>query len=151
VSSELCLLSEANNKTEGKKMKINIKNKEKIEAILDEVQKNKSARTLGYLWVVELAEKAEKHLDDYDVPKKIRKNCVLDYFEHVNCNAYKYSYESTSISLQRGSSDWFLTICYRNSTWPNSTSKPDTTFFATEEVENFIKNKAVYEFQTGIN
>lgn len=89
-------------------MKININNKEKIEAALNEVQSRAKARTISYEDILETIEHIEEKLN---ISKKAMVGVIARvslYCEHF-AGSYKGVPMGTEFTIQRFSSGWFLT------------------------------------------
>jgi len=100
-------------------MKINLKNKAKIEAALRAVNGNADAQTISCVaQLEEITERAERELIGRGVSKKERAGCGVEYVPRGPSSGYKYSYVTTRVILTRGGKDWFLTECSRFEGWP---------------------------------
>ena len=91
-------------------MRINITNKEKIEAALAEVQKLSQVRMIGYQDILDAVKYSEEKLSNILLKKdwvglKVQADPNAQQFP----NAYKYRPESTQFVLEKGVNDWFLT------------------------------------------
>jgi hypothetical protein len=126
------------------KIKINETNRQKIEDVLDRMQKGASARTQSFDSIETFAAEAEAHLDQFDVLKKLRPRISVTIADMVQAASYKYSYESTQITITRGSTDWFLTDVSRINGWPGN--KDIWRVTPTPEVLDFLRNKIVDDF-----
>lgn len=88
-------------------MKININNKEKIEAALNEVQNRAKARTISYEDILEAIENIEKKLN-------ISKKAMIGIRARVSLHCERFSglYKGipmgTEFTIQRFPSGWFL-------------------------------------------
>lgn len=89
-------------------MKININNKEKIEAALNEVQSRVKARTISYEDILETIEHIEEKLN---ISKKAMVGVIARVSLH--CQHFPANYNGqpmgTEFTIQRFSSGWFLT------------------------------------------
>ena len=89
-------------------MKININNKEKIEAALNEVQSRAKARTISYEDILEAIDTIEEKLN---ISKKAMVGVIARVSLH--CEHFAGSYKGvpmgTEFTIQRFSSGWFLT------------------------------------------
>ena len=89
-------------------MKININNKEKIEAALNEVQSRTKARTISYEDILETIEHIEEKLN---ISKKAMVGVIARV--SVQCQHFPANYNGqpmgTEFTIQRFSSGWFLT------------------------------------------
>lgn len=126
------------------KIKIDSKNKVKIEEALKAVNGSAESFTItSYDQIADLAIRFEKCLSV--LPACRRKGARGDYVpEGPYANRYKYSSVSTSVILQRGVSDWFLTYVDRCHLFPK-----EKEFFSiglsSAQIEE-IKRKAVEGF-----
>ncbi len=101
--------------TEDKKMKINVKNTEKINIALDDMQSRARVRLTTAIDVSETIKIIEDRLIVLRVPKKAWvgikiTNRMLEQFP----GAYKGHPESTHFTVERFSSGWFLTSTERD-------------------------------------
>lgn len=95
-------------------MKININNKEKIEAALNEVQSRAKARTISYEDILEAIERIEKKLN---ISKKAMIGVTVRVSLHCQHFPAKYNGQpmGTEFLIQRFPSGWFLTgVARRN-------------------------------------
>ena len=92
-------------------MKIDINNQEKIESVLNSV--NRKARNLDFEDIKEMAEMAENFLNKNNIPKKYRQGSVIWNIEYLP-NSYKYSGYYTYVSLIKGKEKWFMKDCNRS-------------------------------------
>lgn len=90
------------------KIKIDEKNKQKIEEILKQVQGKASARILKTYEIFKLAAQAEKDLDELKISPSNRIGSEFVYTEGTGCSTKKYSVDATYIRLKRGTKDWFF-------------------------------------------
>ncbi len=89
-------------------MKINIKNKEKIEKAFELVQKDCRVRLVCFSDLTELVERAEKALIALRIPKKYWNGTVIEYHPHTSKRSYRYIMFSSYAKLQKFNSGWFL-------------------------------------------
>jgi hypothetical protein len=108
------------------------------------MQKGASARTQSFDSIETFAAEAEAHLDQFDVLKKLRPRISVTIADMVQAASYKYSYESTQITITRGSTDWFLTDVSRINGWPGNKDIWKVT--AESAVLDFLRNKIVDDF-----
>ena len=89
-------------------MKINVNNKEKIEAALNETQSRAKARTISYEDILETIEHIEEKLN---ISKKAMVGVIARASLH--CQHFPANYNGqpmgTEFTIQRFSSGWFLT------------------------------------------
>jgi len=92
-------------------MKININDTSKIEAALEAVNGQSTAHTYTQARQLELeARHAEGLLQELGIPKGSRKGAVYVATSGGSVpNAYRYARQATSITLTRGTNEWFLT------------------------------------------
>ncbi len=126
------------------KIRINETNRQKIENVLEKIQKRASSRTQSFDSILTKSVDAEKHLDEYDVPKKHRQHTTLTFAEMVQTKSYKYSYESTQVTISRGGNDWFLTGVQRVSGWPGE--RDIQRYEPTSAALGYLRNKIVSDF-----
>ena len=117
--------------------------KELMENAIDSVQSRARQRTCSPMDADRLAKRAEKHLEENDVAKKYRPGTKAIYSESVNCNSYhKYNYnaDSTEITIERGSKDWFL-VDVRRVTKSTQRGVQEYYFLPSNQtMENFVEN-----------
>ena len=100
-------------------MKINLRNKAKIEAALKAVNGKADAQTISCVeQLEEITERAERELIGRGVSKKERAGCGVEYVPRGPSSGYKYSEVTTRVILTRGGKDWFLVECSRFEGWP---------------------------------
>ena len=92
-------------------MKININNEEKINALIDKVQKNCKTRLINYSFIVDYVDDIEKRLLSLHVPKKEWKNMIFSVNHHLQqfARCYNGIPMGTNFNLARSSSYWFVT------------------------------------------
>jgi len=95
-------------------VKIEQKNKEKVEEVLAAAQGKASVRTVDFTALLELATSAEKELDRLEILKKNRKDCELIFSEGPATKPRKYIAEATWVTLKRGAQEWFLVDAKRD-------------------------------------
>lgn len=100
-------------------MKISIKDRDKVTTLLNNIQKKCKSRLVSYEQIIEYTEVAERYLRIHEIPKKYWKGVGLDYAELIQCNSYyrkgSYTADSTHIRVTKGSKDWFIILCCRDS------------------------------------
>ena len=108
-------------------MKIKLTDDARVEAALDAVNGKATSFTIQYASVVRgIAEDAEKALAL--LPKAQRSGAVVTFTPSgPSAGAYKNSAISTIVTLQRGSSAWFLIGVGRTSVYPKQTERLSIT------------------------
>lgn len=102
------------------KIKISLKNAAKINAALEAVNGRATSFAISsYVAVADYAADVEKRLAASQLPKAERPGAIA----HITpagptAKAYKYAAKSTTIRLERGSQDWFLTDVTETSIYP---------------------------------
>ena len=98
--------------------------REKIDAVLADVQKNARARLLYAYEVRNAASEAERMLDNLNVPATLRKGSRFEvYAEGSNVSrSYKYDFSATVAILERGSASkaWYLVDAGRDTFYAGS-------------------------------
>jgi predicted ATP-grasp superfamily ATP-dependent carboligase len=126
------------------KIKIDTVNNEAITAALDKVNGKASSYTITCTEeLIDIANRAEKKLEV--LPKAMRKGAEVKYRPAgPGANAYKYSAKTTSITIQRGASGWFLAGVVSAKAHPKS---PELFAVAiTEAQAEEIKARAIAPF-----
>lgn len=103
--------------TRRKEMKIKIeeRNKEKINSELNAVQKRCTARTTYYEDVVDVVDDIQKRLDKLMYRKdQVGISAIADPNAQDFPSAYRGEPESTIIIVKRFPSGWFMTGCHRS-------------------------------------
>ena len=98
-------------------MKVNVADTEKVQAALDEVQVTRTGKpsTAGIYDADEVrreAEAAERSLERAGIPVSLRKGATV--VAHQRTGTKNWSYGTTVIFLERGTSDWFVTGVVRD-------------------------------------
>ena len=127
-------------------MKINLKNRAKVEAALKAANGRASAQALTRAEHINaIAERAERVLTARGVSKKERAGCGVEYVPPGPSNAYKYSYVTTRVILIRGGKDWFLTECSRFEGWPGQREvfKLRVTDIALDQIKRLLTEDLV--------
>jgi hypothetical protein len=94
-------------------MKININDVSKMDDALNVVQKNCKVRTIDIEYVKDVADIAEKKLEQLGIPKKERIGCMVELKPERVANSYSYPAEGTAARIRRGSERWFLVAVSR--------------------------------------
>lgn len=95
-------------------MKINVDNRDRIDAALDRVNGKAGKHTAKAYEVRYFAQYAEKTLDDLRIPKAHRKGAIASAMSGDDLpSAYKYQPVRTEFTIVRGASGWFLTAARR--------------------------------------
>jgi len=107
-------------------MKIRIveANRQKIHALLGEINGKSVSHTASQKNIFDLAEMMELRLNKFGIAKKDRKGAIASGMSGGDVpNAYKYSRIVTSYDIERGASDWFLIAAKKDETYGNA-AKP---------------------------
>jgi len=106
------------------KIKIVEANRQKIHALLGEINGKSVSHTAGQQNIFDLVELMEVRLDKLNIAKKDRAGATASGMSGGDVpNAYKYSRIVTAYGIERGSSDWFLVYAKRDETYGNA-AKP---------------------------
>lgn len=118
-------------------MKINVNNKEKIEAALNETQSRAKARTISYEDILEAIETIEEKLN---ISKKAMVGVTARVSLHCQYFPAKYNGQpmGTEFLIQRFPSGWFLTGMVRSNIDHNRTYR----LFLSESAKEAILNNA---------
>lgn len=95
-------------------MKISVKNTEKLNTILEQVQEKSHTRIFTAEKIQCEAECAESELKPLGLPKNLLSGAYYRVGHESFPNAYKYIPHGTIIVLTRGASGWYLTYCSRD-------------------------------------
>jgi hypothetical protein len=102
-------------------MRINVNDKEAIEAALADVQHRASVNTFTAQDVLGMAANAERRLERLHLAKKARPAAEYRFrYAGPTARSYKNRQGATYIKLQRGSSDWFAVELARVEIWPQT-------------------------------
>ena len=91
------------------KIKINVKNQEKVEKLLDDVQKKSRTRTISYQDILDAVEDIEKKFNMCSKKSKIGLKVFFNKHMQKFPNAYKYTPRGTEVILEYFSSGFFIT------------------------------------------
>jgi len=94
--------------------RINIKDIKGINDALDSANGRGRKRTMNHATIVDMIDCMETRLMSLSVPKKAWQGCMMSRSFHVSCNSYKYPYETTAATIERGYDSWFLVSCGRD-------------------------------------
>ena len=125
------------------KLKITTDNATKIFDALHEVNGKANSFTISsFNAVADFAEAVEKMLEQSQLPKAERAG-VVAVIKPAGpwASAYKYAAKSTSITLERGSKDWYLTGIAETSVYPKQ--KESMTVKVTPAQRDTIARKAL--------
>jgi hypothetical protein len=107
-------------------MKINIKNRDKIQAALDSVNGRAVSHVMSASDVSDIAARADRKLSESGIPIKSRRGVRA---QHVPAGPGK-SYArkgrhvvTNNVVLERGASGWFLVSCERVEIWADASEK----------------------------
>ena len=95
-------------------MKINVNNDKKIQAEIEKIEGQSSARTLNEIDVEFAVTEANFKLDELSIPLNARKGCKVFIDPGKVAGVYKYRAEGTFIILERGSKNWFMISAKRS-------------------------------------
>jgi len=105
-------------------MKIRIDKEQEIQAALDAVNKKATRHVIGHPTALEVAQRAEKWLEQRGCPKKARKGVSVTYTPRgPNSSSYGYSCKSTWVRLERGSQHWFLVSAAEETIYPKQVER----------------------------
>lgn len=94
--------------------KINVKNTEKVTSLISEVEKKAKQRLMQpYQSILIDIEKAEKKLNELNIPKKYWLGCSVYIQPEKLPNSYKYKAEGTYMRIEYFASGWFVVSCFR--------------------------------------
>lgn len=94
-------------------MKINVKNRDKVEAALDEVQSGCKARLLTVVEVERAVLKAERERERLGISKKDMVGSRILIMPEAVPRRYQWQAEGTGARLEYFSTGWFLVSVYR--------------------------------------
>lgn len=121
-------------------MKINIKNTEKVQAILDQVN-GKVLDSVSVERIKSAAYEIDKKLDGV-LPKNQRKRLkiTINGFYGELAGKYKYQKQYTYAVLERGGNDWFLVDADRNFCSAGRSIKEVQIWLSKEQKETIKSN-----------
>jgi hypothetical protein len=127
------------------KIKIDLKNNSALNAALDAVNGKAAAFTVRCaLELTRIAAAAERRLEA--LPKDQRKGAVANYRPAgPSASGYKYAAKSTRVTIERGSSGWFLTAAVSVDVYPKRPESMEITITAEHAAE--IQRRAISEFR----
>ena len=103
------------------KIKITEANRQKIHALLVEINGKSVSHTASAQNIFDLAKSAEIKLTQFDIAKKYRVGAKAFSMSGGSVpNAYKYSRVVNSYDIERGSADWFLIAAVKIDNWGNA-------------------------------
>ena len=114
-------------------MKINLKNTEQISAKIEEAERKCKARCLDLDRLLDAAILAEKKLDNLNIPKAARKDCIVKLVPERVSNSYRGIPYGTFATIQRGSNDWFLVYVYRQTSGNQSKGRGEREYLVLSE------------------
>jgi len=132
-------------------MKINITKRlsyedgEKMDATIASILKLVNGRAISQTFthryeVRDAAHEVERTLDSFGIPKKNRRGIIAEVESGgVLSSAYKYDAVTTTITIERGSRDWFLTDVRASKTYP--CKKPTRKIFVDDVLVNEVEIK----------
>jgi len=139
-SRRACLSSQTPTPIRRTIMKINTNNATKIGAEIDRAEGRATKRTITHEMIIDETKSIEKRLSTL-LPKKDWKGLSFDCDPHAQSfpSAYKYTPESTSVTLERGASGWFVTSISRTvCSSPSNMIKPQNLTERQEQIMAFI-------------
>jgi hypothetical protein len=98
------------------RIKIVLKNKEKIDSLIEE-QKGRLQLSIDYYDVEALSLLGEAWLDEHDLPKKYRHGFRIEACKARRRSTVRWKFnppDSIWFCLERGKKDWFLVNCWRD-------------------------------------
>lgn len=104
-------------------MRINVSDRDKLAAALEEVNGRAAAHVMEWYNVQRLAARVESDLESRGVPKKSRRGVRISYRPAGPGKAYARKARhvvSTAVALERGASEWFMVACARAELWADS-------------------------------
>lgn len=101
-------------------MRIKISDDERVTEALRAVNSTAQSHTYSYASALRVvAENAEKELADLGIPKNARQGArIVAQSGDKLPSAYKYVATTTTVTLERGASAWYLVAAHRSSLWP---------------------------------
>lgn len=129
-------------------MKINIKNTEKIQAALENVQKLATARTLGAGQILSVVEHAERKMQSAGIAKSHLVGAVINITGgEISERSYKYKYGTTVATIRREVSGWFMVHCEREEHTPGG-NVPNDNIVLPQVLREAYARKAVHNLET---
>ena len=120
-------------------MKINIKNIEKIKAIVAEKEGKAKTRLFPVKNISGAIEKAEKKLEELGIPKKAWKGCRVFYSPGKVANSYDYNAKGSFATFEYSGSNWFLIyFCRKNIRKTSYGSLEEWKLFLSEEAFSYL-------------
>ena len=105
-------------------MKIRIDRVEQIQTALDAVNGRATRHVVGHPTALDVAQRAERWLEQRGCPKKARKGVSVTYTpEGPIASSYGYTCKSTWIRLERGSQHWFLVDAAEETIYPKQVER----------------------------
>lgn len=95
------------------KIKIEKRNEQRIQAILDQLQKGARVRLLEPKDLFNLAERAERCLAELEIPKTSRPKAQATFGFHWIPRSYRGSPYGTIVGIERGRNAWMLAWAIR--------------------------------------
>jgi hypothetical protein len=88
--------------------KINVKDADKLQKALDEVQKNCRARLLDIEDILYAARRAEATLENLAIPKKAWRGCRVVIEPERVTNNYDGRADGTGVTIERTATGWYV-------------------------------------------
>lgn len=128
------------------KLKIEKSQYDAIQAELDKVNGKAVQFTIRFASdVISYAASIEKMLEESGLPKGERRGVTVTITpEGPSAKAYKYKAKSTTIKLERGAKEWFLTSVVEDEVWPAASARRAVVI--SESQRDTIQRKAVEKY-----
>ena len=123
------------------KIKITEKNNQALIEALQAANKGCSTRKVEWYEIHAWAEYCESRLEKYSIPKKCRAGSQYKWREAINCNSYGNSATATAVTIVRGSTNWYLVDCARESTGVGR-GHASEWFWPSEAAVEYLQSKA---------
>ncbi len=126
------------------KIKVNKKNENKINKLIAEIEGRARSRRKEYCNLEKMIRDCEAQFERYQLPKNLwQGNKVWEYEgKGISTRSYgNYPYESTRVTIERGSKDWFLINVERVTLYPNNPSRTATDL--TQPAKEYLMENVV--------
>ena len=126
-------------------MKLNVKEKEKVMQLINDVEKNAKTRLFGgYDRIEKAIKETEKLLTFLGVVKNRWNDTTIHFNPEKVAKSYKYRAEGTAMIIRRFSSGWFVV-------WINRTNCQKTAFGMEKSEYMILTEKAKYSIKNEFN